>query len=304
MRHKQQTMMSVLVAGALAIFSVVPAAESSPRESLVVTADWLKLHIADKDLVVIHAGEKAEYDNGHIPGARFAAMDTLAAPGVPDGLILELPEPALLHEQLEATGISDTSRIVVYYGRSVPLATRVILTLDAAGLGDRTVLLDGGLAAWERAGNATTKEVPVVAKGKLAALQMKSRVVDAEFVRQHLQTPGYKIIDARAPVFYDGVQAGMGKPGVKGHLPGARSIPFSAVTTTDLKLKSPDELTQLFKAAGVEQGDRVIAYCHIGAQATAVVFAARSVGIDAVLYDGSFQDWSTRGLPVEMPSAR
>ena len=137
-------------------------------------------------------------------------------------------------------------------------------------------------------------------------VQMKQRIVDATFVQQHLKTPGYKIIDARAPVFYDGVQAGMGQApaNMKGHLPGARSIPFSSVTNTDLSLKSPEELANLFKAAGVEKGDRVIAYCHIGAQATAVVFAARSLGIDAVLYDGSFQDWARRGLPVETPAAQ
>ena len=40
-----------------------------------------------------------------------------------------------------------------------------------------------------------------------------------------------------------------------------------------------------------------------GIQATAVIFAARTMGIDAQLYDGSFQDWSKRGLPVEMPAA-
>jgi thiosulfate/3-mercaptopyruvate sulfurtransferase len=289
---------------------MVPIANAqapSPREALLVTTDWLKQHASDKDLVLLFAGEKGEYDNGHIPGARFVGMETLAAPNVPDGLILELPKPDVLHEQLEALGISDASRIVVYYGlRTVPYATRVILTLDAAGLGDRVALLDGGLGAWQRAGNATTTDVPTILKGKLAPLQMKQRVVDADFVQRHLKTPGYKIIDARAPVFYDGVQAGMGQApaNLKGHLPGARNIPFSSITTTDLSLKSPEQLADLFKTAGVAKGDRVIAYCHIGAQATAVVFAARSLGIDAVLYDGSFQDWARRGLPVESPVAQ
>jgi thiosulfate/3-mercaptopyruvate sulfurtransferase len=97
---------------------------------------------------------------------------------------------------------------------------------------------------------------------------------------------------------------GQGPANLKGHLPGARNIPFSSVTTTDLNLKSPEQLEALFKEAGVAKGDRVIAYCHIGAQATAVVFAARSLGIDAVLYDGSFQDWARRGLPVESPAVR
>jgi thiosulfate/3-mercaptopyruvate sulfurtransferase len=290
---------------ALCILPMANAQTSSPREALLVTANWLKQHADDKDLVLLHAGEKGEYDSGHIPGARFVGMETFGAPNAPDDLILELPEPEVLHQQLEALGVSDTSRIVVYHGRGVPYATRVILTLDAAGLGDRVALLDGGLGAWQRGVNATTTDAPAIAKGKLAALQMKPRVVDADFVRQHLQSPGYKVIDARAPVFYDGVQAGMGQApaNLKGHLPGAQNIPFSSVTTTGLSLKSPEQLADLFKTAGVEKGDRVIAYCHIGAQATAVVFAARTLGIDAVLYDGSFQDWARRGLPVESPLA-
>src|SRR5688572_5215616 len=105
------------------------AQTSSSREALVVTVDWLKQHASDKDLVLLYAGEKGEYDGGHIPGARFVAMEALG-PNVPDGLILELPTQDALHEQLEALGISDASRIVVYYGsRTVPYATRVMLTL-------------------------------------------------------------------------------------------------------------------------------------------------------------------------------
>ena len=32
--------------------------------------------------------------------------------------------------------------------------------------------------------------------------------------------------------------------------------------------------------------------------ATAVQFAARLAGIDAVIYDGSFQEWAQKGLPL------
>jgi len=44
----------------------------------------------------------------------------------------------------------------------------------------------------------------------------------------------------------------------------------------------------------------LITYCHIGQQATATLFAARSLGYDVALYDGSFEDWSKReDAPVE-----
>jgi thiosulfate/3-mercaptopyruvate sulfurtransferase len=272
------------------------------RDSLVVTTEWLKQHLNERDLVLLHVGGKKEYEAGHIPGARLLDADVLA-PHVMDSLILELPESKVLHPLLESLGISDTSRIVVYFtAGNVPTATRAIFTLDAAGLGERVSLLDGGVLAWQRSGNALTKDAPKVMRGKLAPLRMQQRVVDAAFVQQHRKTPGYRIVDARAPVFYDGVQPGMahGPVKLKGHVPGATNIPFTHVTAIDHTLKSADELTAIFKAAGVEQGDRVIAYCHVGLQGTAVVFAARTLGIDAVLYDGSFQDWSERALPVEL----
>jgi thiosulfate/3-mercaptopyruvate sulfurtransferase len=45
----------------------------------------------------------------------------------------------------------------------------------------------------------------------------------------------------------------------------------------------------------------VVAYCHIGQQATVVYFVARYLGYDARLYDGSWEDWSAHTeLPAEI----
>ena len=73
---------------------------------------------------------------------------------------------------------------------------------------------------------------------------------------------------------------------------GARSIPFDTTTTDDLLLRSDRELRALFAGAGVAPGDTVITYCHIGRQATAVLLAARLLGFEVRLYDGSFEEWS------------
>jgi thiosulfate/3-mercaptopyruvate sulfurtransferase len=45
----------------------------------------------------------------------------------------------------------------------------------------------------------------------------------------------------------------------------------------------------------------VVVYCHIGQQASAVAFAARLAGINASIYDGSFQEWTQLGQPVVAP---
>jgi thiosulfate/3-mercaptopyruvate sulfurtransferase len=74
------------------------------------------------------------------------------------------------------------------------------------------------------------------------------------------------------------------------------------MTTEDLKLKSAEELASVFAKAGVQPGDTVVTYCHIGQQATATLFGAMTLGHPVLLYDGSFEDWARRELPVENSS--
>ena len=57
-------------------------------------------------------------------------------------------------------------------------------------------------------------------------------------------------------------------------------------------LKPEAALRSLFSAAGVEEGDTVVAYCHIGLMASSVVLAARTLGFEALLYDGSMTEWA------------
>ncbi len=274
--------------------------QGSPRDHLLVSPTWLAAHVADADLVLLHAGEAAEYSARHIPGARLLEPKNVSVKGE-DGLIFELPSAAALQVQLQALGISDRSRIVIYHTKDHFLsATRFLYTLDAAGFGDRISLLDGGLTAWETAGQKTTNSPTAIRPGVLSPLSLKPRAVDAKFVQEHLQAPGLALVDARASDFYNGAKESMG---AKGHLPGAKTVEFSSVTTAEGAVKSPEQLAALFAAAGVNPGDDVVAYCHVGMQASAIVYAAWTLGINAKLYDGSFQDWSKRGLPIVGPAS-
>jgi thiosulfate/3-mercaptopyruvate sulfurtransferase len=284
-----------------------PAAD--PRAALVVSTAWLAEHLKDPDLVLLHVGDRKEYDAGHLPGARFVSQNDVAVSNhdraADSGLMLELPRPDSLRARLERLGVSDRSRVIVYYGGDwISPATRIVFTLDHAGLGARTSLLDGGMRAWAAERRPLSTEAPPAAAGKLSPLRTKPLVVDAAWVKARAAapnaSPNVRLIDGRAAVFYDGVEAGGPR---RGHIPGARSLPFTDVAGDDLRFKSAAELTALFRKAGVAPGDTVVAYCHIGQQGTAVLFAARTLGHPVLLYDGSFQEWSRRAdLPVENPA--
>ena len=112
----------------------------------------------------------------------------------------------------------------------------------------RDALLDGGLPEWQRLAYPLTAAATEVKPGQLAPLEMKPRVVDAKTVQDHIKAPGYQIVDARAAVFYDGVQAGGSNaaPHLKGHIVSAGNVPFTTVTGADFKLKPASDLCWLY----------------------------------------------------------
>lgn len=267
--------------------------------SMIVSTEWLGEHLSDKSLVLLQVGAKEEYTTAHIRGAQFIQTADISAP-LGQGLALELPEVAQLKSAFEKLGVSDKSRIVIYFSKDwVTPTARVFFTLDYIGLGDRTSILDGGLPAWLAEGRPVTTEVPTPSPGKLTPHPNPHLVVDAAWVNAHLSKPGVMVLDARASKFYTGEDAG--RMSRAGHIPGAKSIPFSSlVEDADNKFKSATALRQLFSTAGVKQGDSVTTYCHVGQQASLLYFVARYLGYEAHLYDGSFEDWSNRKeLPVE-----
>ena len=62
----------IRLAAASALFLSTRAA--GPRESLLVNAQWLADHLHDPKLVLLHIGDRATYDAGHIPRARFMTL--------------------------------------------------------------------------------------------------------------------------------------------------------------------------------------------------------------------------------------
>ena len=292
--------MKNIVARFAVLIGLLFAAPTQAQEpvDLLVSADWLKEHIVLDNLVLLHVGEREEYDAGHIPGARFIELDMISKPG---DLALEMPEPEELRATLEGLGISDNSHVVVYFGDDwITPSTRILLTLDYAGLGQRSSLLNGGMPAWVRAQGAVTAEKPTVQRGRLSARAMKSDMILTADAVQRLPARGTVLVDARPAVYYAGTSPAEGPAG---HIDGALSIPYTTLINDELIIDRA-ALERAYRAAGVRPGDTVVGYCFIGQYATAMLFGARLLGHQVKLYDGSMQDWNNRGLPLVKSAGR
>jgi thiosulfate/3-mercaptopyruvate sulfurtransferase len=301
----------LLLAGLALVSSTAACPVQVPRghplplwdRALLVSADELERRLADPRTVVLHvARDRAEYERGHVPGARFLALSAILEER--DGIPNLLPPEARLRETFEAVGVSDNSRVVLYGDLDGLAATRAFFSLDYLGKTD-AALLDGGLEHWRREGKPLSTEPPALARGGTLTTRVRPDVVvDAEWVRARLNDTAHVVVDARPRAEYRGEVAGAGVPR-PGHIPGARNLFWrtALIGDDDTRFRSPEILHASFYLAGARPGQTVVAYCRTGVQASHLYFQARYLRIPVVLYDGSFVDWSRRGedFPVERP---
>ncbi|MDQ6828533.1 MAG: sulfurtransferase [Gemmatimonadota bacterium] len=292
--------LSHVAAFALLASACIPrtSARAQSTDSMLVSPSWLASRLTEPKLVVIHiVGQPKDYDGGHIPGARKVLFSQIA--GEHNGLSVELHPVPQLDSVLEAAGVSNDSRIVIY-GNPVAVG-RLYMTLDYLGLAPRTSVLNGGLGGWKSDGHELSTEVPAVARGTITP-HLRSVVVDAQYVNANLRAPKITILDARDPEFYNAAHA-MDTMPRQGHVAGALNIPYTSVLNENGTFKSKDALAEMFKTAGVKPGSQVVTYCHIGMQGSLLYLAAKYIGYDARLYDGSYEDWRKRSeLPIVTPS--
>ncbi|MGB3469496.1 MAG: sulfurtransferase [Erythrobacter sp.] len=284
-----------------------PANTSAHPAGLLVSTAWLADHLADHladgDLVILDASKhlpaaardpRAEFEAGHIPGARFLDLASLtdAASPVPQAL----PNAAQLGERLGALGVSEGARIVLYDDSDVKTSARAWFTLSAHGVGN-VAILDGGLAKWRsegralEAGPASMDAAPPPALAAATGLRFKADML-ANLDRDP-ESGAEQVLDARAAdrVFGAGTDPVHG--GENGRIPGALNLPFGGVYNADGTFKSPDDLRAAFIAAGVDLDRPVTTTCGSGVTASVLLFALRLIGKqDVALYDGSWSEWS------------
>jgi thiosulfate/3-mercaptopyruvate sulfurtransferase len=249
---------------------------------MIVSAQWLAEHLNDPKVVVLHVGEKrSEYDSGHIPGARFLALEDFI-----EGEDAELPAAEKLKDSFEKAGVSNDTRVVIYTTSWYPMAGRAYYTLDYLGHGEHTALLDGGIDEWKLEKRPLATETPKIARGNFTPhIHPEVRAMMDEVKKLSAQSsPSEMLVDSRPEKRY-----------TDGHIAGAVLV-YWQETLVDAKNKPvflpPDKLRELFASRGIKPGQKLVTYCEIGLQASHDYFIAKYLGYDAAMFDGSIHQWS------------
>jgi len=271
--------------------------------SVIVSTVWLQAEMEDPDLVLFHVGSEEVYDSIHIPGSLL--LDPYDFVVSADGLRNQLPERDSLRVLLNSLGVKENSSIVLYYEseRQITRAARVFLTLDYAGYGDHTHLLNGGLDGWfekEKASKSVSRRV----SEKATEVRGDSRVtISAEELNLHRWDPSYVIVDVRSAEEYYGQIDSTGLVGTRGHIEGAYFMDYHLLLTDSNPqiIKEEEEVLKEFKKAGMDRGKTAVFYCGSGVRASLSYLVAKHLDFPALLYDGSIQEWEKLGLPQTSP---
>ena len=267
----------------------------------LVSTEELNRHLDDPDWVVFDCrftltdpgAGKAAYDQGHIPGARYAHLDDdLAAPVGPTTGRHPLPDPQILAEKLGEWGVDHGKQVVVYDDAFGAMAVRMWWLLKWLGH-EKVALLDGVLPKWIREKRPMTDAVPAIAPAVFSAKVNDEMWITADDLQVALNKGEVVLLDARAEERFSGEVEPLDK--VAGHVPGAFNLPWEDNLDLGGDLLSPGELRELYQEImGDRQGKMVVNMCGSGVTACHNILAMEHAGLHGSrLYAGSWSEWIT-----------
>jgi thiosulfate/3-mercaptopyruvate sulfurtransferase len=288
-------LVSLLMVASYAVGQQKPAASANPagvRLEMLVSTKWLAGHLKDPNVVILHLADNVgDYKRGHIPGARYLAMKKITKDN--DPISVELPDVDQLQKVFSELGVGDNTRVVIYATNWFPNAARAYFTLDYLGHGDKAALLDGGIEQWLAEDRPVSGETPTFSPATFTPyVHEKFRALLDEVKSAVDAKPGEEpeqIVDARPSRRYKA-----------GHLAGASNVYWqdTLVSEENPVFQSPEKLRAIYASRGIVPGKKIVTYCEVGLQASHGYFLAKYLGYDVAMYDGSYQEWTTKNMPV------
>lgn len=264
----------------------------------LVSTEWLAgelgapdLRVVDATMVLPDSGRDpaAEYEAGHIPGAVFFNLEELRDAN--SALPSMLPPAEKFASRMQALGLGDGSRIVVYDNSPIKTSARAWWMLKIFG-SHAVAILDGGLDKWKAEGRPLEGGKPATRHRHFTVWQDDTEVRSKADLIANVGHGVNQVVDARSSSRFSGEEpeprAGM----ASGHIPGSRNLPYTRLFNADGTWKQGDALRAAFTDAGVDLDKPMITTCGSGITAAVLLFGARLLGkSDVALYDGSWAEW-------------
>jgi thiosulfate/3-mercaptopyruvate sulfurtransferase len=277
----------------------------------IVTTGWLAERLADADIAVIDASwfmpgtprdPRAEFVDGHIPGAVFFAIDEICDPS--SDLPHMLASPEAFGAAMRGMGVDAGSTVVAYDSQGLFSAPRLWWNLRVMGC-QAAFVLDGGLPAWVAENRPLEAGWPTKGAGDFAARFDASLVRSLDQVRSAVEASSSQIVDARPAARFTGETAEPRQGLRSGHMPGALNVPFPSVVDQG-RLAGAEPLRAVFEGAGVDLAGPLVTTCGSGISASVLALALARLGRnDVAVYDGSWTEWGGRpDTPVVTGPAR
>ncbi|QYJ06716.1 sulfurtransferase [Qipengyuania flava] len=274
----------------------------------LVSTQWLADTLGAEDLVVLDAtlhlpdsprNAPAEFDEGHIPGARFLDLASFVDAG--SAVPKAVPNARQFADRMGQMGVAPGSRVVLYDDSAIRSAARAWFLFTLYGF-ESVAILDGGLAKWKAEGRALESGVAGSAPTAFPEPEARASVRRKADMLANSASQGEQVVDARDAARFAGEEGS----GSEGHIPGARNVPFAALFAEDGTYRSPKAIAGTFAAAGVDLSVPIVTACNSGMTACVLAFALHRAGVpDAAVYDGSWLEWgSDPETPKEQGAAR
>ena len=274
----------------------------------LVSTEWVAQHSNDPKVRVAEVDvDTSEYSKGHVPGAIGWNWNTQLC----DTLRRDILSKAQFEKLMSDAGISNDTEVILYGDNNNWFAAWALWQMKMYGH-QKVRLMNGGRKKWLAEGREVSQDVPTIkATSYTASGPDNSLRAFLDQVQAAFQGRNSAMVDVRSPAEFTGeILAPPGLPETcqrGGHIPGARSIPWSKACNEDGTFKSFDDLKALYGGEGVDGSKPVIAYCRIGERSSHTWFVLKYLlGYDHVRnYDGSWTEWGNLvAAPVERGAAQ
>jgi thiosulfate/3-mercaptopyruvate sulfurtransferase len=276
---------------------------------LLVSTEWLANEQGAFDLRIVDASyfalepardAQSEYEAEHIPGAVFMDLGNLNDSNSP--LPSMLPSPEMFASRMQALGLGDGSRIVLYDNSPHHTSARAWWMFRTFG-SNEVAILDGGLAKWKAEGRELAQGKEKLRHRHFTVWKDAGAVRSLDQMKANVASGAEQVLDARSAARFTGEEKDP-RGLAAGHIPGSRNLPQDRLFNADGTWKTGDALRQAFEQSGVDLDKPIVTTCGSGITAAVLLFGLHLLGKDAALYDGSWSEWGADpSTPKELGAA-